>query len=109
MPDLIKLYIRHSLIGFGVAAVFVALLMIFDVMNLRTMILKDSAALLAVFILWFFNGVVFAGVQFAYAISSLARKPDGPGGGSAVRDGKPVAIPVPAVAPRKRASGPSGL
>ena len=36
MPELIKLYIRHSLIGFGISAIFVGLLLYFNVMNLWT-------------------------------------------------------------------------
>ena len=37
--------------------------------------------MLAIFILWFFNGAVFASVQFAYAVMSLAEKPNRSGGG----------------------------
>ncbi|WP_050930237.1 hypothetical protein [Aestuariivita boseongensis] len=81
MPELIKLYIRHSIIGFGISAIFVGILLYFNVMNLWTVISHDSSALLAVFILWFFNGTVFASVQFAYAVMSLAEKPSSSGGG----------------------------
>jgi len=81
MPELIKLYIRHSLIGFGISAIFVAMLLYFNIMNLWTLISHDQSAVLAVFILWFFNGAVFASVQFAYAVMSLAEKPDRSGGG----------------------------
>ena len=85
MPELIKLYIRHSLIGFGISAIFVALLLYFDVKNLWSMISRDEAAILVVFILWFFNGAVFASVQFGYAVMSLAEKKDGGSGGAGVR------------------------
>lgn len=81
MPDLIKMYIRHSLIGFGIAAVFVAMLLFFDVANLWTMISHDPSGVLVVFILWFFNGLLFASVQFGYAVMALAEKPQRPGGG----------------------------
>ena len=80
MPDLIKLYIRHSLIGFAIAGVFVAVLLYLNVMNLWTLVSNDQSAILVVFILWFFNGVVFASVQFAYAVMNLAEKPDRSGG-----------------------------
>ncbi|WP_290558846.1 hypothetical protein [Aestuariivita sp.] len=80
MPDLIKLYIRHSLIGFAIAGVFVAALLYLNVMNLWTLVSNDQSAILVVFILWFFNGVVFASVQFAYAVMNLAEKPDRSGG-----------------------------
>ena len=91
MPKLIQLYIRHSLIGFGIAAVFVALLLWFDISGLRGLISQDKAALLAVFILWFFNGALFAAVQFGYAVMSLAERPEG-GGGGGLR--APVRLPA---------------
>ena len=81
MPVLIKLYIRHSFIGFGISAIFVGILLYFNVMNLWAMISHDKSAVLAVFILWFFNGTIFASVQFAYAVMSLAEKPSSSGGG----------------------------
>lgn len=81
MPELIRLYIRHSLIGFGISAIFVAMLLYFNVQNLWTLIAQDKAAILAVFILWFFNGALFAAVQFAYAVMSLAEKSNPSGGG----------------------------
>lgn len=81
MPELIKLYIRHSFIGFGISAIFVGLLLYLNVMNLWTMISHDKSAILVVFILWFFNGTVFASVQFAYAVMGLAEKTNRSGGG----------------------------
>lgn len=97
MPKLVKLYIRHTLIGFGIAALFVGMLLWFDVMNLRSLIARSDVAFLAVLMLWFMHGIVFAGVQFAWAVMSLAEKPEGP------RRGTPVLpelepIPVPAEA-----------
>ncbi len=80
MPKLIRLYIRHSLIGFGLGALFVALLLWFDVAGLWGLVSNDKAALLAVFILWFFNGAPFAAVQFGYAVMNLAERPEGGGG-----------------------------
>ena len=87
------MYIRHSLIGFAISAVFVAMLLYFNVMNLWTLISHDQSAVLAVFILWFFNGAVFASVQFAYAIMMMAEKPEKPGGGGGLRSF--VLAPVP--------------
>ena len=76
MPELVKLYIRQVAIGFGIAAVFVALLLGFNVANLRSLILNSSSGPLALFLLFFFNGIVFAGVQFAIAIMGMAENPD---------------------------------
>lgn len=76
MPDLIKLYIKSCAIGFVVSAVFVGLLLGFDVMGLRGLVWRSDIGIMAVGLIWFFNGVVFAGVQFAFAIMSMADDDD---------------------------------
>ncbi len=75
-PDLIRLYIRHVAIGFGIAAVFVGLLIGFDVAGLRHLILTSDKGWLAVLMLFLANGVVFAGVQFAIAVMGMAEDDD---------------------------------
>merc|ERR1711916_236707 len=72
MPKLISLYIRQVLIGFAIAALFVAMLLWFDVGGLWGLISKDPAGPVAVFMLWISNGIVFAGVQFAIRIMLMA-------------------------------------
>lgn len=93
MPKLVRFYIRHCLIGFAVSAIFVALLLALDVRNLRHLVLNDDAAVLVVFVLWFFNGIVFASVQFAYAVMQLGRTDDGASGGKR--------FPLPMLAPAR--------
>jgi hypothetical protein len=91
MPELVKLYIRNVAIGFGIAAGFVAGLLWFDVAGLWQLVSGSSSGLLAVFMLWFMNGIVFAGVQFAWAVMALAEDDNTP------RRGTPVAqdlVPV---------------
>lgn len=68
MPDLIKMYIRQTVIGFVLSAVFVALLLYLNVVNLWHLVTHTDVGLLAVFLLWLFNGIVFAGVQFGISI-----------------------------------------
>lgn len=75
-PDLIKLYIKSCIYGFVLSAVFVALLVWFDVMGLGGLLSRSDDAILAVVIMWVLNGIVFAGVQFAIAIMSMADKDD---------------------------------
>jgi hypothetical protein len=72
MPELIKLYIRSCLIGFGIAAIFVAAIVCLDVANLGHLVFQSSDGVLAVVVLWVLNGIVFAGVQFGIAIMQLA-------------------------------------
>ncbi len=76
MPDLIKLYIKSCAYGFLLSAVFVGLLIWFDVMGLGGLLARSEDAVLAVVVLWVLNGIVFAGVQFAIAIMSMADKDD---------------------------------
>lgn len=97
MPQIMKFYIRQVLIGYALAAGFVALLLWANVANLHHLIFTSPSWALALFMLWFFNGIVFAGVQFGVAVMAMAEKPedDGPRGG--------IAVPVPVPARSDRA------
>ena len=93
MPKLIKLYIRSVALGFGIAAAFVAMLLYFNVMNLAPLIFESDVGYVALFILWFMNGIVFAGVQFAWAIMAMAEPRDnGRGGTPVVQEFSPVRV-----------------
>ncbi|MGV6847724.1 MAG: hypothetical protein ACWA5A_05030 [Marinibacterium sp.] len=81
MPDVFKIYVRQCLIGFGIAAVFVAVLLWFDVAGLRSLIAGSDIGLMALFMLWFFNGIVFAGVQFGIHVMMMAEREDDGGAG----------------------------
>lgn len=103
MPKLVKLYIKNVIIGFGIAAGFVSLLLWFNVMNLWGLVSQSSDGMLAVFLLWFMNGIVFAGVQFAWVIMAMARKEDGPRGGTPVAHFfEPARVKAEAPAGQKR-------
>lgn len=91
MPALVRLYIRHTAIGFGLAFVFVALLLWFDVVGLWHLVTHTEGGWLAAALLVIFNGIVFSGAQFGIAIMGLQEKDIGRGGGRA----DPTAIPVP--------------
>lgn len=71
MPKLIRLYITHAAIGFGIAAVFVGMLLYFNIANLWHLISTSDKGWLALLILWFSNGVIFAGVQFGIAVMRM--------------------------------------
>ncbi len=98
MPKLIRLYITSVAIGFAVAAVFAAALIGFDIAGLRHLVTGQDGVL-AVFLLWFFNGIVFSGVQFAFAVMRMAEKPKDP------RRGSPVASVHPRLAPVRVETG----
>lgn len=103
MPELVKLYIRNVLIGFAVAGLFVAMLLWFDVMNLWHLVSTSDRGVLAVAVLWFAHGVVFAGVQFAWAVMAMAGRDDDDsrGGTPAAHDLRPVRVPAKAPATRR--------
>ncbi|SLN31126.1 hypothetical protein [Ruegeria meonggei] len=84
MPKLIRLYITQVAWGFVISAIFVGVLLALNVANLRGLITGSDMGLIALVMIWFMNGIVFAGVQFAYAIMSMADKPGGPRRGSPV-------------------------
>ena len=77
MPELVRLYIRQVAIGFAISAAFVAMLIGLDVAGLRGLIWRSPDGWLAVFLLFFFNGLVFAGVQFAISVMAMAEPSSG--------------------------------
>lgn len=87
MPKLVRLYILQVLTGFGLSAAFVGLLLWFNVANLWHLVTHTSGGIVAVIMLFMFNGIVFAGVQFSISIMRM-RDEEGPGGGK--RDDLPV-------------------
>ncbi|WP_137703021.1 hypothetical protein [Marimonas lutisalis] len=106
MPKLIRMYIVNVLIGFAIAAAFVAMLLYFNVANLWHLVSHSDKGWLAVLILWISNGIIFAGVQFGIAVMRMKDDDDdGPGGGLRERivppRREPVLLRVPAEKPRR--------
>lgn len=102
MPKLVKLYITQVLIGFAIAAAFVTALLYFNVANMWHLVSHSDIGWLAVVILWFANGIVFSGVQFAVTIMRMAGRDDDDAGGK--RDD----LPVGALEPIRVESGERG-
>ena len=71
MPKLIRLYITQAAIGFGLAGVFVGMLLWFNIANLWHLVTHSDMGFLAVLVLWVSNGVVFGGVQFAISVMRM--------------------------------------
>ncbi len=90
MPRLVRLYISQVLIGFGLSAAFVTVLLWANVANLWHLVSHAQAGWLAVLMLWVFNGIVFAGVQFGISVMRLQDSDDRPVGGPKL----PVRVPV---------------
>lgn len=92
MPELIRLYIKNVIMGFGLSALFVGALLYTNVANLWHLVSTSNVGWIAVVMLFFFNGAVFAGVQFAITIMRMEERDDEPRGGKRV----PVATNIPA-------------
>lgn len=104
MPKLIRLYILQVLAGFGLSALFVGALLWFNVANLWHLISGSDMGVVAVIMLFMFNGIVFAGVQFAISIMRMADENDTSGGKrERARAQEPARVRVAAEAPRSRA------
>jgi hypothetical protein len=72
MPEVFKFYIKHALIGFSVAAVFVGAILYLNVANLWHLISGSDIGIMALFVFWVLNGLVFGGVQMAVAVMLMA-------------------------------------
>jgi len=81
MPELIRLYIRSVIIGFAISVVFAVVLIWQDVMGIGHLILASDIGWMAGLMLVFFNGIIFAGVQFGLRIMMMAEDDDAPRGG----------------------------
>ena len=99
MPQLVRLYIRQVIVGFGLSAAFVTLLLWSNVANLWHLVTHAQGGWIALLMLWVFNGIVFAGVQFGISIMRMSQNDDDAGRGKRItfatpnvpRDG-PVAV-----------------
>ncbi len=94
MPRLIRMYITQVIAGFGLSALFVGALMWFNVANLWHLVSGSDVGLVAVAMLWVFNGIVFAGVQFGIAIMRMGD--DEPPAGGKRQAMQPVPVRVQA-------------
>ena len=99
MPKLVKLYITSVAVGFGLGAVFVAMLLWFDVAGLGRLVLTSPSGWIAGLMLWVSNGIIFAGAQFGIAVMRLARDDDDTPRGGLRQHLIPVRVAVP-VRPR---------
>lgn len=76
MPRVFRLYLISAIVGFVVSGCFVALIIAFNVANLRHLFFTSEVGVIAVLGFWILNGIVFSGVQFAFSITQLAEESD---------------------------------
>jgi len=106
MPELVRLYIKNVFMGFGLSAIFVGGLLYLNIGNLWHLISTSPVGWIALTMLVFFNGVVFAGVQFAMTIMRMETQDDEPKGGNRrpIATNIPARVAVTAEGPRARRS-----
>lgn len=102
MPALIRLYIQNVIIGFGLSGIFVASLLWLNVANLWHLISTSQVGWIAALMLFVFNGIVFAGVQFAIVVMRMGRSDDQGPRGPRLHAVHPAPVPVEAKVPLHR-------
>ncbi|MDQ0511598.1 hypothetical protein [Ancylobacter amanitiformis] len=106
MPRLVRFLIRHALIGFGLAVLFVGALLLLDVARLGTLIGQSPFGGLAALVLVVCVGITFASAQMGFAVMLLPRDHDAPQdrGGTRAPSGSALRLaPARAATGRNRA------
>lgn len=93
MPRLVRMYIRHVLIGWLLSCLFTAALLWLNVANLWHLVRATDAGVIAVVMLVVFNAIVFSGVQFGIAVMGMAED-EGKSGGTRAPAGPAVPVMV---------------
>ena len=78
MPPLIRFLIRHGLIGFMIGVVFTAVLLVFDVANLRSLTQGTAEGVGVRLLLAFFISTTFASAQMGVAVMWPPSRKDDP-------------------------------
>ncbi len=101
MPKLVHLYIKQVFWGFALSAIFVGLLLWTNVGNLWHLVSTSDMGLVAVLMLFMFNGIIFSGVQFAITIMRMEHEDDTPTRGKRIPVATDIPVRVTTAAPRK--------
>ncbi|MEO9576403.1 MAG: hypothetical protein ABJ263_06305 [Tateyamaria sp.] len=73
---LIRLFLNGTAVGFALSAAFVTILWLTDTLEIATRAQGSKDAFLLLFILWFFNGLLFGAVQISYVVWQMGRSDD---------------------------------
>lgn len=92
MPQHIRFLLTHAAIGAAAALAFVALLLAFDVMGLRHLVMNTSEGFIALAVMTVLFVITFGSVQMGRAIMSLGEDDTTPRGGNKAPE---VLIPIP--------------
>ena len=98
LPVAVRFMLLHGAIGFGIAAMFVALLLGTDMGGLGTLLRAADSAPFPALLLWFFCGLTFGSVQIGAAVMLMDTDEEPPAGGTHA----PILVPIPVRARRRR-------
>ena len=99
---LVRLFGLHMAIGFTIAALFVAALLMLEPLGLGRLIATQHAWPVVI-LLWFFTGLTFASVQTAIAVMALDGPDEPPHGGKKLKlRGRANTALAPARVPARR-------
>jgi len=106
MTELPRFLVRHALIGFCIAILFIAALLVFDIGGFRALAGASPTGRLAVVMLALSTGATFASLQMGFAIMLLGTDDRDSGAGrrslARIIRSRHHAIPIPAPATRRR-------
>jgi hypothetical protein len=92
MPHAVRFMVLHGLVGFGLAALFVAAVLWSDPGGVGRLILREGG-LPVIGLLWFFIGLTFGSVQIGAAVMLQDGRGDAPRGGRRQR-AAPALVPA---------------
>ncbi|WP_207536768.1 hypothetical protein [Sabulicella rubraurantiaca] len=96
MPSIPAFLLRQAAIGFGVATIFAAAILVADPSGMSGLLLGAAEHPLPLLLLWAFLGMTFSAVQIGAAVMLSAE--EAPQSGRRV----PVLVPVPVRVTRRR-------
>lgn len=68
MPRVFRLYLISALNGFAISLAFCLLVLALNIADLRRLVSTSDIGVVAMIAFWVLNGIVFSGVQFAFAL-----------------------------------------
>lgn len=71
LPMLVRFLLRHAAIGFALAAIFVAAILVLDPQDARALLVGGAGHWWPALVLWFFTGLTFGAVQIGAATMLL--------------------------------------
>ena len=71
LPKLVRFLLRHAVIGFVLAAIFVAAILVLDPQDARALLVGGAGHGWPALVLWVFTGLTFGAVQIGAATMLL--------------------------------------